>query len=158
MILEKWVSVTLTFFFGCYIFLTGDIYLDFWERDDGFNARTIPYLVGSIGLACSAVLLYSLIWTDNPASTYMKITPIVKRIIWLIIVVVLYISILEILGFIPSSVLFLTVSAYLLGERRVGLLLITGIAIPLSLWGILTFLGIYLSPGTWILQVKDLMQ
>lgn len=156
--MEKWVSVTLTFFFGCYIFLTGDIYLDFWERDDGFNARTIPYLVGSIGLAGSAVLLYSLIWTDNPASTYLKITPIVKRIIWLIIVVVLYISILEILGFIPSSVLFLTVSAYLLGERRVGLLLITGIAIPLSLWGILTFLGIYLSPGTWILQVKDLMQ
>jgi hypothetical protein len=54
--------------------------------------------------------------------------------------------------------LFLTVSTYLLGERRMGLLLITGIVIPLSLWGILTFLGIYLSPGTWVLQVKDLIQ
>jgi putative tricarboxylic transport membrane protein len=86
------------------------------------------------------------------------ITPIVKRIIWLIILVVVYISLLEILGFIPSSVLFLTVSTYLLGERRMGLLLITGIVIPLSLWGILTFLGIYLSPGTWVLQVKDLIQ
>ena len=158
MILEKWVFVTLTFFFGCYIFLTGDIYLDFWERDDSFNARTIPYLVGSIGLACSAVLLYSLIWANKPASTYLGITPMVKRIIWLIILVVVYISLLEILGFIPSSVLFLTVSTYLLGERRMGLLLITGIVIPLSLWGILTFLGIYLSPGTWVLQVKDLIQ
>jgi putative tricarboxylic transport membrane protein len=156
-ILEKWVTATLIIFFGCYIFLAGDIYLDFWGRDESFNARTIPYLIGSIGLLCSFVLVYSLIWIDKPVSVNLKVTSEIKRIVWLTSLVALYISLLELLGFIPSSVLFLTLSAYLLGERRIWLLLITGIAMPLLLWGILTFLDIYLSPGTWVLQVKDLL-
>ena len=151
--LEKWVAVLLLVFFGGYLFLTGNIYLDFWEIDDRFNARTIPYLVGSVGFLGSSVLLINLTWSPGPAAYHFS-SPLDKQAVWLITGVALYISLLEAVGFIPSSVLFLFFSAYLLGERRIGLLLITAMLVPLSLWAILTFLGIYLHPGDWAVYIQ----
>ena len=150
--LEKWVAISLLGFFAGYLFLTGNIYLDFWEIDERFNARTIPYLVGSVGIVCSGVLLFNLTWSTRLAASGFK-SPLDKRVIWLITGVTLYISLLESVGFIPSSILFLALSAYFLGERRVGLILFTAIVVPLSLWAILTFLGIYLHPGDWALHI-----
>lgn len=151
--LEKWVAISLLGFFGSYLLLTGNIYLDFWEIDDRFNARTIPYLVGSVGFLCSGVLLFNLIWSTRFATSHFH-SPLDKRVIWLITGVALYISLLESVGFIPSSMLFLAFSGYFLGERRLGLLLFTAMAVPLSLWAILTFLGIYLHPGDWALYMQ----
>ena len=151
--LEKRVAISLLVFFGGSLLLTGNIYLDFWEIDDRFNARTLPYLVGSVGFLCSSVLFINLIWSPG-LSSYGFTSPLDKRVIWLITGVTLYISLLESVGFIPSSMLFLFCAAYFLGERRVGLLLITAMLIPLSLWAILTFLGIYLHPGDWAVYIQ----
>ncbi len=152
--LEKWVTVSLLIYFGSYLFLTGTIYLDFWESDEIFNARTIPYLIGSVGLLYVIGLLWNL--TRQKHISTGIISAVDNRAFWLIAGVVLYISLLESLGFIPSSLLLLALSAYFLGERRIGLIVSTAILVPVSLWAILTFLGIYLPPGNWGLTIQGL--
>jgi putative tricarboxylic transport membrane protein len=52
------------------------------------------------------------------------------------------------IGFIISSILFLLVGFYILGERRIKRMLLASIPLVVMLWFIMSsLLGVYIAPG-----------
>ena len=58
------------------------------------------------------------------------------------------------LGFIISSIIFLLIGFWILGERRILLMLLTAIPLVLVLWGLMSYLlGVYIAPGEIFYQL-----
>ena len=59
----------------------------------------------------------------------------------------------EWLGFALATVIFLVVTFALLGERRPFIMLAVAVPLVLGFWGLMTLLGIHLSPGELYYQL-----
>lgn len=142
--------------FSAYGYLAMDIPLDFWSEEEPFNARSLPYLIAAFGIIVSLLLVVLPSGsTDWKAMTRLKWRPA----IFLLLAMSLYGTLLETLGFIVATLLFLMTSYAILGERRAIPMLIASLPLILGFWLLMDFLGIYLSPGElfveWFARLQE---
>jgi putative tricarboxylic transport membrane protein len=71
-----------------------------------------------------------------------------SKTIWLFVDMAIYGFIMPFFGFIISSIIFLLVGFYILGERRWILMILTAVLVVIGLWFLLSILmGVYIAPG-----------
>ena len=139
-------SSLLLLLFITYVYFIGDIHLDFWAEEETFHARTFPYLIGCAGILLSVLTLVL------PTESRISGIPSMQRLtaaLMLIALVSCYGLVLDALGFIVTSVLFLIGSFMILGERQWLRMGLTATGLVVSFWLIMGSLDIYLTPGIW---------
>ncbi|KEQ18365.1 tripartite tricarboxylate transporter TctB family protein [Endozoicomonas numazuensis] len=118
-----------------------------WSMDEPFTSRTLPIFLSVIGFI---VALLMLILPDNEAQSPIEsfTGPGRKVTLALLVLMSLFGVALKPLGFLISTTLFLLGGYWLLGERRIKVLLLASLPVAIGPWFLLAkVLGIYLAPG-----------
>ena len=103
---------------------------------ESFRPRTMPVLLAAAGLLLTAMRLAGLDWP--PA-------------LWLCTAMLGYGLLMEPLGFVLATTLFLLAGFLILGERRRGVLIVLPLAFSVAFFLLMTAaLGLYLAPGAWM--------
>ena len=152
----NYAALALLLFFTGYLYLAAQIPIDPWSLPGDFTASAFPYFTGGLGF--TAALLQLL--TEARRPTKQNPQPSLEQriykdpILGMIVVLVIYISLIDVLGFVIASIAFLTVGARKTGAVAWRILLPFAVGIPLILWGLLDLMNIYISPGriltTWL--------
>ncbi len=127
-----------------------DIPLTFVGEDEVFTARTLPYALSSVGIVISLLIL---ILPSGSSAGKTKVIEAFRgldwsRVIQLAVLMIFYGLTIKWLGFIISTSLFLIGGYWILGERRIKVLLLASIPVVLAFWALMTkVLGVYLAPG-----------
>jgi putative tricarboxylic transport membrane protein len=139
--------LALSIAYGLYAF---KIPLTFLAQQETFNARTMPFALSVLGtILCSLIIIL-------PASGEAKGHPVNhilggldwRRAWYFIAVMVVYAFAMTWLGFILASILYLGAGFYLLGERRIKVLLLASIPLVIGIWLLMSkILGMYIAPG-----------
>lgn len=133
--------------YGLYAF---KIPLTLLAQQETFNARTMPFALSVLGTLLSLMIIIL------PASEELKEETIKTlfsgmdwRRAWLFIaMMVVYAFAMTWLGFIIASILYLTSGFYILGERRIKVLLLASIPLVVGIWLLMSkILGMYIAPG-----------
>jgi putative tricarboxylic transport membrane protein len=139
--------LVLSIAYGLYAF---KIQLTFLSQEETFNARTVPFILAVAGVLFSMlIIILPPVKSEEPAS----IKEIFQGLDWgrtwlLIILMVGYGIAMTWLGFIISSILFLGIGFYLLGERRIKVILLASIPLVIGIWILMSkVLGMYIAPG-----------
>jgi len=115
-----------------------------------FTAKTLPTALAIIGAVLSLFLIFSSRGEEKSAIPNLDWTIAVK----LLSLMVVYGVILESLGFLVATTLFLLSGYWMLGERRKLILFFCSLPLVIFFWYVLTqLLDIYLAPGdllTWL--------
>ena len=121
--------------------------LDFWSQAEVFTARTLPE-----ALACGGIVVALLILFTTPIeSGWGALAGLQWRpALALIALMVVYGAILEPLGFVLGSILFLIAGFLIMGERSAWRLLLASLPLVIGFWFVVGQLGIYLDHGTLI--------
>jgi len=141
--------IFLLFFTGYAIFAWQIPVLPF-EELDAVNSSSIPKVY-----ACAGIL-FSLLGVISPLLKSVGKEAILSGLSWrsagqtlvLLVLMWLYTSALEPLGFMLSTMAFLASGFLIMGERRWRIVLLASVPVTLVFWFIMTqLLGIYLVPG-----------
>ncbi len=133
------LSVAYGYYAGQIPMLPGDEF-------EPFNAQTVPSALAVLGAVLSLVLLVSTRMDTNQRLRLGGYDFVLVAL--LLVLVVLFAIALEWLGFLVSTVLFLIGGYWLLGERRIKILLIASVPFAVFIWFALSqLLDIYLAPG-----------
>ncbi len=131
-----------------YGYYAGDIALLPGEEFEPINAQSMPYVLSGLGAALSFLFILAS-WrsadTLKPLNLRQMEWP---PVIWLLLVMIIYGLILNWVGFVVSTALFLMAGFRIMGEKRPKILF--GVSIPFVVvaWFCLTqLLDIYLAPG-----------
>lgn len=104
------------------------------------TSRTFPYGLAAVGALCALWILLSARPEIAP-TTRQTTGPRLGFAWWRCLAVVIasigYSFALERMGFMVSTGSFLVAASLLLGERRVGVLMATGLIVPIAFWLIL---------------------
>lgn len=127
-----------------------DIPLTFVGEDEVFTARTLPYALSIVGIIISSLIL---ILPSESSEKKAQVPEIFRglewsRVIQLAVLMIFYGLTIKWLGFILSTSLFLSGGYWILGERRIKVLLLASIPVVVVFWFLMTkLLGVYLAPG-----------
>ena len=147
---EKAGALILLMFSIAYGLLAFKIPLTLLAQRETFNARTMPFALGIIGTLLSLLILAL---PSGQADEEEKVKDAFKGLDWprvglLIGMMIFYSITLRFLGFVISSTIFLVGGFYILGERRIWLLLIGSVPLVLFIWFLMSrILGMYIAPG-----------
>lgn len=109
-----------------------------------FTAKTLPTALAILGALLSFCLLFAS--RKDPKSQLPELDWVIA--IKLILLMVCYGAVLELLGFLIATSLFLFSGYWLLGERRRMILFLCSVPLVIFFWFVLTqLLDIYLAPG-----------
>lgn len=115
------------------------------DEYEPMTARTLPYVLSTLGVVLSFSLLIG--------SKQEQISGSILRLNWkpviiLMVLTLLYGLALDWLGFLISTTLFLIAGFYTLGEKRIKILLMVAVPFVFLFWfGLTQLLEIYLAPG-----------
>ena len=183
--MRRWLPPTfLLFYFLFYLFNVDSIELDFWSAEELMNARTLPGILGVLGLI--VILLQLAIQTINPSTKAsgaddsdpnislsepqatqnsasnltraqrlfqgLRQRPIEThgRTLALSAFFLVYIFLIDALGFTIASIVFLLIAPWLIGHQRPLTCIGVSLGIPLGLAVLFDLLGIYLPSGQWL--------
>ncbi|WP_163834181.1 tripartite tricarboxylate transporter TctB family protein [Spartinivicinus ruber] len=113
------------------------------------TAKTFPYLLSVLG--CLVALCLLLAPTQQTTNTHVKKNT--QPFNWytttaLLVAMAVYGLIVEWLGFILATILFLIAGYRILGEKRIKVLLLASVPVVVIFWVFLTqVLDVYLTPG-----------
>ncbi len=147
---EKVGALVILLFSVAYGLLARKIPLSFLSQQEVFTARTMPYGLAIIGILLSFLII--VLPTVDPEGKK-SLSETTKGMDWstaiqLVILMLAFGLIMKWLGFILSSILFLLGGFWILGERRIKLMLFSALLLVAILWFIMAFLlGVYLAPG-----------
>ena len=131
--------------FLAYGFASQDIQLDFWTEEELFNARSFPILI-AIGGSLLALLYIMFPPTFNtPELSGSNI-----ELIGLVALMLLYAKVLEHLGFVLATGLFVSAGFLVLGERRPARLGLVTVTLTGGFYFLMAALEIHLPQGAWI--------
>lgn len=182
--MKHWLPpIFLLIYFLFYFINVDGIELDFWSAEELMNARTLPNILGALGLGVVLLQLAILSIGERsplPGTTERQPTAVIRwlkalpvsftkasrlkgtsrinlleqskaqvPILVLSAVFLVYISLIDGLGFTIASMGFLLIAPWLLGHRQLLTCLGIGIGVPLCFEGVFLLLGIYLPPGQW---------
>lgn len=147
---EKVGALVMLLFSMAYGLLALKIPLSFLAQDEFFTSRTMPYALAVLGIVLALMIL--LLPTADPAGkrTLNEETRGMdwKKAILLLVAMICYGMVMKWIGFIISSIVFLIVGFYILGERRIKRMLLAAIPLVVFLWFVMsTLLGVYIAPG-----------
>ncbi len=133
------LSVAYGYYAGQIPMLPGDEF-------EPFNAQTVPGALALLGGVLSLLLLLS---ARLDPTRRLRLSGYDFLLVALLLgLVVLFGFALEWLGFLVSTVLFLIGGYWLLGERRIRILLLASVPFAVGIWFALSqLLDIYLAPG-----------
>ena len=147
---EKAGALILLTFSIAYGLLAFKVPLTFLAQQETFNARTMPFALGIIGTLLSFSIL---VLPSGQTDEEDKVKDAFRGLDWssvglLIGIMIFYSITLRFLGFVISSIIFLVGGFYILGERRIWLLLIGSVPLVLFIWFLMSrILGMYIAPG-----------
>lgn len=147
---EKAGALILLTFSIAYGLLAYKIPLTLLAQRETFNARTMPFALGIIGTLLSFLIL---VLPSGQTDEEDKVKDAFRGLDWpstglLIGMMIFYSITLRFLGFVISSTIFLVGGFYILGERRIWLLLIGSVPLVLFIWFLMSrILGMYIAPG-----------
>ena len=147
---DKAGALILLTFSIAYGLLAFKVPLTFLGQREAFNARTMPFALGIIG----ALLSFSiLVLPSGKSDEGETVKDVFKGLDWvrvglLVGIMIFYGVTLMFLGFVISSIIFLLGGFYILGERRIWLLLLGSVPLVLFIWFLMSrILGMYIAPG-----------
>lgn len=115
--------------------------------ENSFSARTFPYILGSIGIIVS-FLLVVLPSPKETLSSLLKIKWI--SVLYTCMVMLIYAFLLPRIGFIFATILFLNICFLIMGEKKWRRMFYTSFSLTCVFWVLLTqVLSVYLAPGSW---------
>lgn len=147
---EKAGALILLTFSIAYGLLAYKIPLTLLAQRETFNARTMPFALGIIGTVLSFLIL---VLPSGQTDEEDNVKDAFRGLDWpsvglLIGMMIFYSITLRFLGFVISSTIFLVGGFYILGERRIWLLLIGSVPLVLFIWFLMgRLLGMYIAPG-----------
>ena len=147
---EKVGALVILLFSVAYGLLATSIPLSFLSQQEVFTARTMPYGLAVIGVILSFFIL--VLPTIDPEGKK-SLSETTKGMDWstailLVVLMLVFGLVMKWLGFILSSILFLLAGFWILGERRIKLMLFSALLLVVILWFIMSLLlGVYLAPG-----------
>ncbi len=146
--------IFLTLFLAYGYFATA-IPLDYFSLRESFNARTLPLIISLCGAVISLLLILAPPTPDedadgpgNSAGTDHSPLHILPAVL-LLLSMSFYGLILDRLGFVVSTLLFLCAGAVILGERRPLQILLASVPLVTGFWILMSLLGISLPSGDW---------
>lgn len=153
---EKVGALIILLFSISYGLLATKIPLTFLAQQETFTPRTMPYALAVMGALLSFLIL--VLPTVDPKGK--KSLPEETRgfdwatAVLLTALMLIYGLAMKWLGFILASIVFLLIGFWILGERRVKLMLLTAIPLVCLLWAIMSLLlGVYIAPGEIFYQL-----
>ena len=128
-----------------YGFLAYEIKLYPGDEYEAMTARTLPIVLSGLGIVFSLVLIA----TAKKEALGRDIAGLDWRpVILLMLLSLLYGFALNWLGFLVSTTIFLMAGFWILGERRLKILLLVAVPFVFIFWfGLTQLLDIYLAPG-----------
>lgn len=137
------VFLCLSVVYGYYV---GEISLLPGDEFEPFNAQSLP---STLSLLCGGLSIALILMADNGEESGLKLAGYKFMLVAkLLLLTVLFALALEYVGFLLSTVIFLLGGYWLLGERRVKVLLLASLPFAVGIWFILTqLLDVYLAPG-----------
>ena len=147
---EKLGALIMLLFSMAYGLLAFKIPLSFMAQNEFFTSRTMPYALAVLGILL-ALLILVFPTTDPEGKQSLKEET--RGMDWntailLVVAMIVYGLTMKWIGFIISSILFLLVGFYILGERRIKRMLLASIPLVVMLWFIMSsLLGVYIAPG-----------
>jgi len=153
---EKVGALVILLFSLGYGLLATSIQLSFLSMQETFTARTMPYALSVMGIVLSLAILVLPTVDPSGKKSLSEETEGMDWLTGILLVVAMFIFGLTMkwLGFILSSIIFLLIGFWILGERRRKLMLFTAIPLVLVLWGIMSkLLGVYIAPGEIFYQL-----
>lgn len=133
--------------YGLYAF---EIPLTLLAKQETFNARTMPFALSILGSLLSAMIIILPPAKENRQET---VRNTVAGLDWsraglFVVMMIVYAITMKWLGFIIASIIFLASGFYLLGERRIKVLLLASIPLVIGIWLLMSkILGMYIAPG-----------
>ncbi len=125
------------------------------DQFEPFNAQTVPVALAWIGSIIAILMLATASKHSADRLTFVGLD--LALVAKLMLLVWLFAQALQWLGFLLSTIGFLLVGYWLLGERRLKTLLLASVPFALLFWFLLAqVLAIYLAPGRiwqWLLGV-----
>ncbi len=141
-------------FFTMYGIYAWQIPLLPFEQYEAVDSSTLPKLYAGLGLLFSflGVVTQIIKYSDGTGVEKplgLKFTN-VKQIGLVVLLMVIYSVLLEPLGFIVATLLFLLTGFWVMGERRSRVLLLSSVPVVVVFWLLMTqLLDIYLATGTF---------
>jgi putative tricarboxylic transport membrane protein len=125
-----------------------------FERNMPFLPNTMPMALSVLGVLISLIILFSKseLSEDNDSEMSIKNLRYYKtgQASAILGAMVIYALALRTLGFIPSTILFLFISSWILGERKIFKMIIVAILGTVPIWYVVQeVLGIFLKPLPW---------
>ena len=115
--------------------------------NDSASPSSLPISLSAAGIIISMLIL---LFPTESVTTTQKLTPKgILRVSLLLLLMVSYGLSIEILGFLVSTVLFLGIGFWIMGERKLKVILLIATVTAFTFWLSLTqFLKIYLDSGS----------
>lgn len=134
-----------------------DIPLDPFDLEVGFTSRSLPIFLSVSAIFISILLVFFSVYDSEAKPVSDELSHIGWRpMLALILLMAVYVTTFNYLGFVLASVLFLQIAFMLLGERRLLLSVCVSLGLILFLWFILTqIFGLYLDSGTLYRELRS---
>ena len=134
-----------------------DIPLDPFDLEVGFTSRSLPIFLSVSAIFISILLVFFSVFDSEAKPVSDELSHIGWRpMLALILLMAVYVTTFNYLGFVLASALFLQIAFMLLGERRLLLSVCVSLGLILLLWFILTqIFGLYLDSGTLYRELRS---
>ncbi len=116
------------------------------DQFEPFNAQTLPVALAWAGAIIGVLMVATANRSEGNKLSLAGLD--VALVAKLMVLVFLFAQALEWVGFLLSTILFLIIGYWLLGERRIKMLLLASVPFAVCFWFLLAkLLEIYLAPG-----------
>lgn len=134
-----------------------DIPLDPFDLEVGFTSRSLPIFLSVSAIFISILLVFFSVYDSEAKPVSDELSHIGWRpMLALILLMAVYVTTFNYLGFVLASALFLQIAFMLLGERRLLLSVCVSLGLILFLWFILTqIFGLYLDSGMLYRELRS---
>lgn len=134
-----------------------DIPLDPFDLEVGFTSRSLPIFLSVSAIFISILLVFFSVYDSEAKPVSDELSHSGWRpMLALILLMAVYVTTFNYLGFVLASALFLQIAFMLLGERRLLLSVCVSLGLILFLWFILSqVFGLYLDSGTLYRELRS---
>jgi putative tricarboxylic transport membrane protein len=137
------IFLTISVVYGYYAY---EIRMFPGDQFEPFNAQTLPIALAWVGGLISLVMLVTAGRSQEPNPNLAQLNFLLVG--KLMVLVWLFAQALSWIGFLASTILFLIVGYWILGERNPRILLLASVPFAVGFWLLLAkVLDIYLAPG-----------
>lgn len=134
-----------------------DIPLDPFDLEVGFTSRSLPIFLSVSAIFISILLVFFSVYDSEAKPVSDELSHIGWRpMLALILLMAVYVTTFNYLGFVLASALFLQIAFMLLGERRLLFSVCVSLGLILFLWFTLTqVFGLYLDSGMLYRELRS---